>query len=184
MGNPRTMIRGQKMHRDLTWNFSFWRPLNWQRGELTDPHGVVYYPEEDPRTGFYVTVTDLGDVTGDLTDDDLLALYEGLREALRDLPACEILAEREITKEGARGFEFVLTFTVADDAYKQKLRVLYIDNRQYTIYGQGTPPEDYDLFENNFDYIYLTFRFGDLLLDMGVPPMPGMDVRYDIPPDH
>lgn len=189
MGNPRTQIRGQKLYRDLTHNFSFWRPLNWHQGQLDNPPGVVIYPEEDPRTGFYVSVTELGDADGkdglagdSITRDDLPMLREGLIEGLNALADCRILSEQEIAKEKAFGFEFLLTFTLEGVAYKQRLRVLYDGDRQYTIYGQGTPVEEYDVFGNTFDYLYLTLRFGDLLLDMGVPPMPGMEPHY-IPPD-
>lgn len=183
MTNSRTLIHGQKMHRDLTWNFSFWRPLNWHGARLDTPHGIVYYPEDDPQIGFYVIATDLGQTAGTITRDDMPALREGLIEGLQRLSDCEILSEQEITKEKAMGFEFLVTFTRQGAPYKQKLRVLYHKGRQYSIYGQGTPPEEYDVFENTFDYMYLTLRFGDLLLDMGVPPMPGMETRY-IPPDN
>jgi hypothetical protein len=52
--------------------------------------------------------------------------------------------------------------------------VLYLGSRQYTLYGQGIPPEEYDVFQNIFDYMYLTLTFGDLSLDMGVPLMPDL----------
>ncbi|MBN1247443.1 MAG: hypothetical protein JXC32_07275, partial [Anaerolineae bacterium] len=185
---PRTQIRGQKLYRDLTHNFSFWRPLNWHQGQLDKPPGVVVYPEEDPRTGFYVSVTELADegnpVThGEITRDDLPILREGLIEGLKALTDCTVLSEQEIAKEHAIGFEFLLTFALDGAPYKQRLRVLYSGQRQYTIYGQGTPGEEYDVFANTFDYMYLTLRFGDLLLDMGVPLMPGMEPHY-IPPDN
>ena len=182
MGDPRTLIRGQKLYRDLTNNFSFWRPLNWHQTQLDTPPGVMVYPEADPRTGFYVRAVDLDHEAGEISHHDLPMLREGLVEGLRSLPDCAILSEQEIVKEEAFGLEFLLTFALAGASYKQRLRVLYTGGRQYTLYGQGTPIEDYDVFANIFDYIYLTFRFGDLLLDMGAPPMPGMEPHY-FPPD-
>ena len=167
------------MHRDLEWNFSFWRPLNWNQYTLTDPHGVVYYPETDPRTGFYVTVTDLGEALGaEITPADLPALREGILEGLTDLPDCEILSTSEIAKEKAIGFDFLLTFALEGVPCKRRLRMLYLKRWQYVLYGQGVPPEDYDVFKNIFDYMYLTFKFGDLALDMGVPPMPDFTKPY------
>jgi hypothetical protein len=171
------------MHRDLTWNFSFWRPINWHQATLTDPHGVAYYPEDDPRTGFYVTVTDLGEtLESGITEDDMLDLHQGLREGLAQLPDGTIHLDQQIVKEQAIGYEFLLTFSQNDLRFKQRLRMLYLGTRQYTIYGQGTPPGEYDVFANIFDYMYLTFTFGDLLLDMGVPPMPDVETPY-IPPE-
>lgn len=178
----RSLIRGQKLYRDLTHNFSFWRPLNWHQAQLQQPYGVVIYPEKDPRTGFYVTVADLGDGAGEITADDLPALREGLLAGFATLDRCTILSEKPISKDKAFGLEFILTFAIGEAEYKQHLRVLYDRGRQYSIYGQGSPPKEYDVFGNVFDYMYLTLRFGDLLLDFGVPPMPGMETHY-IPPD-
>ena len=172
MGNSRTLIRGQKIHHDSVFNFSFWRPLNWHQADLAAPHGVVTYPEEDPRTGFYVSVTDLGALDTGITEADRPALYAGIKEGLSDLPNCRILSEQEITKEKAIGFDFLITFALEEAPCKRRLRILYLGRRQYTLYGQGIPPEEYDVFENIFDYMYLTLKFGDLRLDMGVPLMP------------
>ncbi len=173
MGNPRTYIRGQKIHRDVKWNFSFWRPLNWKQYISSDQLSVIYYPETDPRTGFFVSVTDLGGALGeDVTAADLPALRDGLIEGIIGLPDCEILSEEEITKEKAIGFDFLLTFKLDDTPCKRRLHMLYLGRWQYTIYGQGVPPEDYDVFKNVFDFLYLTFTFSDLSIDMGVLPMP------------
>ena len=173
LGNPRTLIRGQRIHRDTKYNFSFWRPLNWNQLDLQDQHAVVYYPETDPRTGFYVSITDLSDTLDEeIAAADLPALRDGLLEGLAALPDCTILSEAEIKLEKAVGFDFLLTFTLEGAPCKRRMRLLYLSRQQYTIYGQGVPPEDYDVFKNIFDYLYLTFTFRDLSLDMGVPPMP------------
>lgn len=178
MNNPRALIRGQKAHRNLKYHYSFWRPLNWQQARLPEQHGVIYYPETDFRTGFYVTVTELDGDFGAITPADLPTLREGLLEGLAALPDCRILAADAITKEQASGFDFLLTFTLDGVPCKRRMRLLYLGGRQYTLYGQGVPPEDYDVFANVFDYIYLTFHFGDVLLDTGVPPMPGNDIPF------
>jgi hypothetical protein len=175
VGNPRTLIYGQTLHRNLAWNFSFWRPRNWHESALTGLNGVVIYPEDNPVTGFYVTAVDLDDtLDGDITETDLPALRAGLLEGLASLPDCRVLREAEITKGRAVGFDFLLTFTLEGKPCKQRLRVLYLGRRQYTLYAQGVPPEEYDVFENVFDFMYMTLKFGDLLLDMGVPEMPDM----------
>jgi hypothetical protein len=175
LDNVRTLVHGQKMYRDLAWNFSFWRPRNWHEAPLDGPKGVVIYPEDDPLTGFYVTVVDLDDTVGDgITKADLPALHEGLIEGLRCLPECELLRDEEIAKGQAVGYEFLLTFALNGTYCKQRLRILYTGHRQYTIYGQGSPPEEYDVFANIFDFMYMTLKFGDLLLDMDVPLMPDL----------
>lgn len=180
MGNPRTRVRGQRIHRDPLCNYSFWRPLNWQQAGLATEHSVVYYPEEDPRTGFYVSVSDL-DTETPISEEDLPGLREGLREGLLSLPECKILSDQQITKEQALGFDFLVTFSLDGDRCKRRLRILYLQRRQYTIFGQGVPPEEYDVFKNVFDYMYLTFTFRDLTLDMGVPAMPDFSPTGSMP---
>jgi len=169
----RTLIRGQKIHCDKQYNYSFWRPLNWNRLDLESQHGVIYYPETDLRTGFYVSVVDLGDRLDEgITTEDLSSLYDGILEGFAQLPEFVLLAEAKINLEKAIGFDLLITFALEGAPCKRRMRLLYLANRQYTIYGQGVPPEDYDVFQNIFDYMYLTFTFRDLTLDMGVVPMP------------
>jgi hypothetical protein len=171
--DPRLEVKGQKMHRDVERGFSFWRPRNWRQGEVAGQRGVVYFPEDDPRTGFYVLDRDLEGLEGPIGGNDLPVLREGLREGLLQLPDGEILAESEIAKEGAVGFEFLLTFSLAGEPCKRCMRVLYNGCQEVTLYGQGVPPNEYDVFANIFDWIYLTFTFGDLLDQMvGMYPDP------------
>ena len=175
LSDPRVRILGQKMHRDPEHTFSFWRPLNWKPHETEGQYGIAYYPEEDPRTGFYVLVRDLSDgLDKDITEADLPDLYEGIVEGLKGLPECEVLAEAEINKESAIGFEFLLTFALDDERYKRRMRLLYEGQQHFIIYGQGTPPSEYDVFANIFDWMYLTLTFSDLLgkLDAMHPPIP------------
>lgn len=163
MSDPRTRIFGQKIHQDGERGFAFWRPLNWSQLDMTDQHGVIYYPEQDPRTGFYVLATDLGPELGEtITEADLPALYGGIVEGLQELPGCQVLANKEIAKESAIGFEFLLTFSLEGETVKRRMRLLYKDRQQITIYGQGTPEQEYDVFENVFDWMYLTFTYSDL----------------------
>lgn len=182
MGNPRALIRGQKIHRDTEYNFSFWRPLNWNQLDLPDQHGVIYYPETDPRTGFYVSVTDLSTMLDkEIAETDLPDLHEGILEGLAALPDCNVLSEAQVTKEKAIGFDFLLTFSLEGAPCKRRMHLLYLGHQQYTIYGQSVPPEDYDVFKNIFDYLYLTFTFRDLSVDMGVLPMPDFSPQNPSP---
>ncbi len=163
MGDPRTRLFGQKIHQDSEWGFAFWRPLNWKRLDLTEQHGVVYYPEHDPQTGFYVLTRAFGaELNEAIGEADLPALYEGVVEGLHKLPGCRVLDEKEIAKESAIGFEFLLTWSLKKDAAKRRMRFLYKDRQQITLYGQGVPASEYDLFANIFDWMYLTFTFEDL----------------------
>jgi hypothetical protein len=174
------LIRGQKVHHDEEWNYAFWRPLNWNKALL--PNGVVYYPETDVRTGFYVSATDLSaDLEADITAEDLPALHEGLLAGLADLPDCEILTEDGITNGKTLGFDFLVTFSLDGAPCKRRLRMLYRGRRQYTLYGQGVPPEEYDVFKNIFDYMYLTFTFGELTVNTGLPPMPDFTKPPTVP---
>lgn len=178
--DPRRVLTGLRIHRDVNWNYSFWRPRDWYRFDMRDEYGFIYAPGPDSRTGFYVSVQDLSDaLDGPVSTEDLPALREGIIEGLKALPDCQILEEKEIAKGFAIGFEYLITFTVDDEAVKRRIRLLYNDRQQFTIYGQGMPPHEYDVFHDTFEFIYTTFTFGDLLADMGIPITPETEARWE-----
>jgi hypothetical protein len=165
--DSRAKIYGQTAHRDLEAGISFWRPRNWKRQDLQNPSAVVYYPEDDPRTGFYVLVRDLGPELGEpIAADDLPDLRAGLLEGLQSLPKFHMLSEVEIGRESALGLEFTFTFALDGEPCKRCMRFLYRGRQQVTLYGQGVPPAEYEVFVNVFDWIYLTFTFGDVLEEL------------------
>ena len=177
--DPRRIMKGLRVHRDVGWNYSFWRPLNWYRHDMEDLYGFIYSPEENPRTGFYVSVRDLSDALEEpVTEEDLPALREGILEGLQQLENCEILEEKEIAKGFAIGFEFLLTFTLDGETVKRRTRLLYNDRQQYTIYGQGTPPFEYDVFHDTYEFIYNGFAFGDVLAMSGMPTTPQSAIHW------
>lgn len=172
--DPRAKIFGQTAHLDPEYGFSFWRPRNWTRQDLEGEgaqgpnalaeHGVVYYPEDDPRTGFYVLARDLGpELEEPITAADLPDLRAGLLEGLRGLPEFHLLSEVEIGRESALGIQFTFTFTLDGQPCKRCMRFLYRGRQQFTLYGQGVPPSEYDVFANVYDWIYLTFTFGNVV---------------------
>jgi hypothetical protein len=147
---------------------------------MQDQYGFIYAPGNDPRTGFYVAVQDLSDqLDGPVTEEDLPALYEGIREGVQALPDCEILQEKEIAKGSALGFEFLMTFSLDGDACKRRLRLLYSDRQQFALYGQGVPPDVYDAYHDTFEFMYTNFAFGDLLAEQGIPVTPGMAIKWE-----
>ena len=177
--DPRARIFGQTAHRDLEAGFSFWRPKNWNSAEIQDPGALdpraleprapaqrahVYYPEEDPRTGFYLLHRSFGPELGEpFSAADLPDLREGLLEGLQGLPEFHLLSEVEIGRESAVGLEFSFTFLLDDQPCKRCMRFLYRGRQQIILYGQGVPLSEYDVFCNVFDWIYLTFTFGDVV---------------------
>jgi hypothetical protein len=173
VSDPRRILQGLKIHRDVEWDYSFWRPSHWYRDDMQDQYGFIYSPEGDPRTGFYISVRDLSEELGSsVTEADLPALREGLMAGLKKLPDCEILYEKEIAKGYAIGFEVMLTFTLDGETCKRLMRLLYNDRQQFTICGQGVPVAEYDVFHDVFQFIYSTFTFGDLLAMSGITPHP------------
>ncbi|MBN1874526.1 MAG: hypothetical protein JXA33_09880 [Anaerolineae bacterium] len=169
MGDLRTILRGIKIHRDVNWNYSFVHPTHWYRYDMQDRYGFIYTPEQDPRTGFCITIRDLSDILdGPVTEADMPALHEGLIAGLQQLPDCNILEEKEAKKGYGIGFEVLLTFTLDGETCKRHLRLLYNDRQQFTIYGQGVPETEYDVFHDIFEYMYITFDFGDILAQQGV----------------
>jgi hypothetical protein len=165
--DPRAKIYGQTAHRDLEAGFSFWRPKNWNRGDVQSSHGVVYYPEDNPRTGFYSLVRDFGPELGEpITAADLPDLRAGLLEGLQELPEFHLLSEVEIGRESAIGVEFTFTFALEGEPCKRCMRFLYRGTQEFTLYGQGVPPAEYEVFANVFDWIYLTLTFGDVLEEL------------------
>jgi hypothetical protein len=178
--DPRRMLKGLRVHRDVDWNYSFWRPLHWYRYDMRDLYGFIYSPGEDPRTGFHVSVRDLSEaLDGPVQEEDLPALHEGIVEGLRQLADCEILEEKEIAKGFAIGFEFMLTFRLDGETVKRHMRLLYNDRQQFTIYGQGVPPYEYEVFHDTFEFIYSTFTFGDVLASTGMPPTPQSETHWE-----
>ncbi|MBN1640826.1 MAG: hypothetical protein JXA09_06300 [Anaerolineae bacterium] len=178
--DPRRMMKGLRIHRDVDWDYSFWRPLQWHRFDMTDQYGFIYSPGDDPRTGFYVAPRDLSDVLdGPVQEEDLPALHEGILEGLRQLPDCKILEDKEIAKGFAIGFEVLLTFTLDGETCKRRMRLLYNDRQQYTLYGQGTPEYEYEVFHDTYEFIYSTFTFADLLAMSGMPVTPASATRWE-----
>jgi hypothetical protein len=174
------MMRGLRVHRDVDWDYSFWRPLDWFRHDMEDQYGFIYSPGEDPRTGFYVSVLDLSDALDEpVTEEDLPALHAGVLEGLENLPDCQILEEKEIAKGFALGFEFVLTFSLDGETVKRRMWLLYNDRQQFTVYGQGVPVYEYDVFHDTYGFIYSTFTFGDILAISGIPPMPQTETHWE-----
>ena len=72
-----------------------------------------------------------------VTEEDLPALRDGILEGLKPLEDCEILEEKEIAKGFALGFEFLLTFSLDGETVKRRMRLLYNDRQQFTIYGRA-----------------------------------------------
>ena len=178
--DPRRMLRGLRIHRDVDWDYSFWRPLEWHRYDMEDQYGFIYSPGEDPRTGFYVSVRDLSAALDDpVTEEDLPVLREGVLEGLKRLENLEVLEEKEIARGFAIGLEFLLTFTLGDETVKRRMRLLYNDRQQFTLYGQGVPPYEYDVFHDTYEFIHSTFTFGDLLALSGIPPMPQTETHWE-----
>ena len=178
--DPRRMLTGLRVHRDLDWNYSFWRPTDWVRFDMEDQYGFIYSPSGDPRTGFHVSVQDLSDVLDSpVTEEDLPDLRDGILAGLETLPDCEILKEKELAKGFAIGFEFTLTFTLDGETAKRTLKLLYNDRQQYTIYGQGVPPYEYDVFHDTYEWMYSTFTFADLLAMQGIPATPESATRWE-----
>jgi hypothetical protein len=194
--DPRTLMKGLKVHREADWDYWFWRPTNWHRYDMMDQYGFIYAPGEDPRTGFYVLVADLSDALDDaVTEEDLPSLRDGILEGLRTLNDCEILEQKEIAKELAIGFEILITFALDGEMVKRRMRLLYNDRQQFTIYGQGVPPSEYDVFHDTFEFIYSTFTFGDLMAQFGRLSTPesatqwrgegkGVQTKPKVPRDH
>ena len=140
---------------------------------MEDQYGFIYSPERDPRTGFYISARSLSNVLdGPVTEADLPTLREGLMAGLEDLPECEIAYVKEINKEHAIGFEILLTFTLDGQKCRRLMRLLYRDQQQFVIHGQGRPIAEYDVFHDTFELVYNTFNFGDMLVAFGIPSTP------------
>jgi hypothetical protein len=151
-------------HRDLAWNYSFWRPASWHRYDMRERYGYIYAPEQDPRTGFYVSVRDLrGELERPVTRADLSTVRDGLIRGFEDLPDCEVLYVKEIAKGPALGLEALLTFALDGETCVRQLYLLYHDGYEYTLYSQGVPASEHDRYLDHFKFIYATFVFKDVL---------------------
>jgi hypothetical protein len=178
--DPRRIIGGLRVHWDAKWNYSFLYPIEWSRYDVQDHYGFIYSPGDDPRTGFYVSVRDLSaELDAPVTESDLPVLYEGTVTGLQDLPDCEIVQTKEISKEWAIGFELVLTFSLEGETAKRLMWLLYNDRQQFTLYGQGVPAREYKVFHSTFRVIYDSFTFGDAFRKVtGMPTNPEIAVSW------
>lgn len=173
MSDPRRILTGLRIHRDVKYDYSFWRPLSWYRHDMQEQYGFIYSPGPDSRTGFYVAVQDLsGELDEPISEADLPALHEGMLNGLKSLPDCVILAEKEVSKGPGIGFEVMLTFTLDGETCQRLMRLLYYGRRQFTVFGQGLPTSEYQVFHDTYEFIYSTFVFGDLLAMTGIPQHP------------
>jgi hypothetical protein len=168
------MAEALAAHRDLEWGYSFWRPATWRRYDMTERYGYIYAPSDDPRTGFYVALRDLKDNLGrPVTPAELPVVREGLVNGLRELPECEILEIKEVGKGPAIGLQALLTFALDGETCKRQLYLLYHQDVEFTLYGQGVPVEAYDRYVDHFKFIYATFVFKDVLANADpavIPP--------------
>ena len=162
MTDPLRIFQGMQPFQDLKHGYSFWRPKGWYQYDMTDQYGIVFSPtEENPRTGFHVSVRDLnGELDGSVTQADLPVLHEGIMRGLRGLPDCEVVYEKEISKESAIGFEVELTFTQDGEKYERLLYLLYNDRKQLVLYGQAVAGQEYGILHDIFELIYSSFTFG------------------------
>ena len=175
-GLTKPMVAKEQLgpHRDLRWNYSFWRPLGWRRYDMQEQYGFIYAPGEDPRTGFYVSVQDLTrELEEPVCKEDLPVLRDGVIAGLEELPDCVVLWDKETFLGPAVGLEVMLTFSMGGETCKRHMRLLYQDRIQFTLYGQGVPVEQYELYDGFFKFMYTTFAFRDMIANAGhilLPP--------------
>jgi hypothetical protein len=158
------MTQALVAHRDQTWNYSFWRPASWRRYDMQERYGFIYAPEQDPRTGFYVSVRDLsGELDQPFSKADLDVVRKGLLRGLQDLPECEVIELKEVAKGPAIGIEALLTFALDGETCKRQLYLLSHEGVEFTVYSQGVPVEAYERYVDPFKFMYATFVFKDVL---------------------
>jgi hypothetical protein len=169
---PKLMNEELCAHRDLRWNYSFWRPRSWHRFDMQDRYGFIYSPSQDPRTGFHISVLDLsGELDEPVQKEDLPAIREGLLKRMRKLPDCEIEYGKDIVRGPALGLEVMYTFSLDGESCKRQSRLLYNGWREFTLLSQGVPAEQYDQYQDHFTFMLSTFVFRDLLAGAGNMPL-------------
>ncbi len=166
--DARRRLRSILVHHDAAWGYSLMWPQHWRRYPVRGTIGTIYAPEDDPRTGFYLFLHDVsGELDGPVTAGYVVARQEEVRAELDDLPNCEVLDQRWITKGSAIGFEVLYTFGRNDETCVRLMRVLYHGTTRYTIYEQGASLYEYEVFHDTFEFMYSTFTFGDLMALLG-----------------
>lgn len=162
--NRQRMAETLVAHRDLAWNYSFWRPASWHRYDMQERYGFIYAPAQDPRTGFYISVRDLGgELDQPFSQADLDIVRKGLLRGLQDLPECAVIDLQQVAKGPAIGLEALLTFSLDGETCKRQLYLLYHESKEFTVYSQGVPVEAYERYVDHFKFIYATFVFKDVL---------------------
>ena len=159
-----TKFEGLVLCQDKKWMYFFWYPKGWHRYDLGEGReGVLCSPMDgEPTTFFAVEVWQL---PVGVTADDLDTLREGVEEGLASLPGLEIELADESVGSRLITFERVFTFRDGSVTRKRRIRLIYDDNRLYSLMSQGATVEEYERWLPMLNYCHLTFQLG--LFDMG-----------------
>ncbi len=152
---PRPQFKGLSWQRSD--NFSFYRPLDWQRFEWQDARqGVLFGPDpDDDATLFAVAVRDLG---LRISAEDIDDLEAGFLEGIHRLPDHDVESHERWAAGRLFGLEAKYTFSEAGNTRKRWVRVLHQDTRQITVTAQGATVEQFDYWLPMFYEQMMTFQ--------------------------
>jgi hypothetical protein len=154
--NGRPKFKGLVLQQNEREPYSFWSPKGWHCGPLGDGDtGVLCSPTvENEGTFFSVRVTPLATAPA---AGDVSTLEAGLQAGLGQLPALRVeSADTSITKSRIT-LERVYTYREGPHTRKRRVRLIYDQDRLYTVLSQGATEEEYDYWLAMLNYSHSTF---------------------------
>lgn len=152
-------FEGLVLHEDRRWYYTFWYPKGWMAHSLSDDRiGVLCSPtEEDLDTFFSVEVIPL---QAAVQPSDLPVLCEGVQEGLSQLPGLVVESAEETAAGGRVTIERTYTFEDQATTRKRRVRLVYKDDRLYSLMAQGATVAEYEYWLPMLNYCHLNFTLG------------------------
>lgn len=150
---------GLKLQEDREWRYYFWYPKSWHAYALDgERNGFLCSPmSQAPTTFFSVEVVPL-EVSVQAEDvDDLVA---GAQEGLNALSGLQVESSTQSAAGARIEIERVLTFQDGESTRKRRIRLIYDQDRLYSLISQGATAEEYEYWLSMLNYCHLTFELG------------------------
>lgn len=149
--------------RDEETGFRIFHPENWTRQSPDDPE-VRFLATPNARDSILVRVTpiDLGELEGDVSEDDFQALHGFTEEIVRGEDV-EILDDGSVQIAGTVASHYLYTFDTAESEERGAHSHFFIfeEGRMITLVLQTIPPQRYSELAETFEVVAQSFELLD-----------------------
>lgn len=149
--------------RDEETGFRIFHPESWTRQSPDDPE-VKFLATPNARDSIMVRVTpiDLGELEGDVSEDDFQALHGFTEEIVRGEDV-EILDDGSVQIAGTVASHYLYTFDTAEGGERGAHSHFFIfeEGRMITLVLQTIPPQRYSEVADTFEVVAQSFKLLD-----------------------